>query len=314
VDREHRAQPPLTRRALAPPLVSQARAWADRRFFVLAAFPAFALVAAVTVVPIVLSIWLSFTHYGPTSQSLNWAGIGNYEAIMSGPNASFAHKAIIDTVVFVGGGIAIETVLGVLFAVVLARPMRGITLFRVLFLLPLMVNVVAATIAWGALLNTSQGWVNYFAHGLGLAMVNWLGSAHTAMATLIFVDSWSGVPLIGIIVMAGIMALPRAPIEAARVDGASTFAVFWHVVLPGVRPVLAFAVMFRVVNLFGQFAEIQLLTNGGPGVATTVMNFFVYEQAFVNGDVAFGAALAVVMVVMMAVPLVVLFHIARREA
>ena len=314
MDREHRRRSLLTGRTLARPLVRQARAWADRRFFVLAAFPAFALVAAVTVFPITLSIWLSFTHYGPISQSLSWSGIGNYRAILSGPNATFAHSAIINTVVFVGSGTAIETVLGVLFAVVLARPMRGIRFFRLLFLLPLMVNVVAATIAWGALLNTSQGWVSYFAHVLGLGMVNWLGSAHTAMPALIFVDSWSGVPLIGIIVMAGIMALPRAPIEAARVDGASPFAVFRYIVLPGVRPVLAFAVMFRVVNLFGQFAEIQLLTNGGPGVATTVMNFFVYQQSFVNGDVAFGAALAVVMMAMMAVPLLILLRVARRDA
>jgi multiple sugar transport system permease protein len=264
------------------------------------------------VVPILIGIWLSFTNYSPTSQSLGWAGTVNYTAILSGPNASFAHDAIANTAIFVGGGIAFETALGVLFAVILARPMRGIMFFRALFLVPLMVNVVAAATAWGALLNTSQGWINYFLQVLGLGMPNWLGSPHLAMPALILVDSWSGVPLIAVIVMAGILTLPRGPVEAALVDGASSVAVFRYVVLPGIRPVLAFAVMFRLVNMFGQFAEVRLLTNGGPGVATTVLNFFVYEQSFLNGDVAFGAALAFVMVAMMAVPLVLLFRIARR--
>lgn len=298
---------------LAGRLLRLTRDWADRRFFVLAAFPALALVVAVTAVPILVSIWLSFTNYTPISPSLKWAGLVNYEDIISGPNASFSQSAILDTVVFVGGGIALETVLGVLLGVILARPMRGIMFFRVLFLVPIMVNVVAATIAWGALLNTSEGWVDYFTHILDLGMPNWLGNPHTAMPALIFVDSWSGVPLIGVIVMAGILVLPRDPIEAARVDGASAYEVFRYVVVPAIRPVIAFAVMFRVVNMFGQFAEVQLLTNGGPGLATTVLNFFVYQQSFVNGDLAFGAALAFVLVVMMAIPLLILFHIARRE-
>ena len=295
-------------------IFGRARKWADRRFFVLAAFPGFSLLVAVTLFPILLSIWLSFTDYTPVSPSLRWAGLLNYKAIVVGPNASFSDSAIIDTLIFVGVGIALETVLGVLLAVILARPMRGIIFFRVLFLIPLMVNVVAATITWGALFNTSQGWVNYFTHVVGLGTPNWLGDPHTAMGTLILVDSWTGVPLIAVIVMAGILLLPQDPIEAAKVDGASPVEVFRFVVLPGVRPVLTFAVMFRLVTMFGQFAEIQLLTNGGPGLATTVLNFFVYQQSFVNGDIAFGAALSLVLVGMMAIPLFLLFRLARRES
>jgi multiple sugar transport system permease protein len=300
-------------RLARPALLRRTRDWADRRFFVLAALPALALVVAVTLAPILVSIWLSFTDYTPASPSLKWAGLINYDSIVSGPNASFSQSAIADTVVFVGVGIALETLFGVVLGVILARPMRGIMFFRVLFLVPLMVNVVAATIAWGALLNTSQGWVNYFTHILHLGMPNWLGDPHTAMPALIFVDSWSGVPLVGLIVMAGILVLPRGPIEAARVDGASPYEVFRYVVLPGIRPIVAFAVMFRLVNMFGQFAEVQLLTNGGPGLATNVLNYFVYEQSFVNGDIAFGAALALVLVVMMAIPLLILLRVARRE-
>ena len=190
----------------------------------------------------------------------------NYKAIVVGPNASFSDSAIIDTLIFVGVGIALETVLGVLLAVILARPMRRHQIFP--GAVPYTADgfyVVAATITWGALFNTSQGWVNYFTHVVGLGTPNWLGDPHTAMGTLILVDSWTGVPLIAVIVMAGILLLPQDPIEAAKVDGASPVEVFRFVVLPGVRPVLTFAVMFRLVTMFGQFAEIQLLTNGGRG-------------------------------------------------
>jgi multiple sugar transport system permease protein len=294
-------------------LVGACRIWADRRFFALAAFPAFAVVAAVAVIPILLGIWLSFTNYQPLSPSLKWAGLTNYRGIITGPNAMFTQDAIVNTVIFVGGAIVVETVLGVLLALALARPMRGIVLFRALFVIPLMVNGVASTVTWRSLFNTSTGWINYFFHELGLGEPNWLGDTHTAMPTIIFIDAWAGIPIVAIIVMAGILLLPQEPMEAARLDGASTFAVFWRIVLPGIRPVLVFAVMFRIIDLFRQFAEFSLITGGGPGVATTVLNFFVYQQTFVNGDIGFGAALAVVLVVMMIIPLVVLFRFSRRE-
>ena len=292
---------------------TRARSWADRHFFSLASFPAFLVVAGVAVVPILLGIWLSFTNYQPLSPSLRWAGLINYRGIFSGPNAQFTQAAIKNTVIFVVGAIVVETVVGVMLAVVLARRKRGMSVFRAIFVIPLMVNGVASTVTWRSLFNTSAGWINYFLHRLGLGQPNWLGDSHTAMPTIIFIDAWAGVPIVAIIVMAGIMMLPHEPMEAARIDGASSFAVFRYIVLPGIRPVLVFAVMFRVIDLFRQFAEFQLVTGGGPGTATTVLNFFVYQQTFVNGDIGFGAALAVVLVIMMVIPLVVLSRFTRRE-
>jgi multiple sugar transport system permease protein len=294
-------------------LIGAARSWGDRHFFSLAAFPAFLVVAGVAVIPILLGIWLSFTDYQPLTPSLSWAGFGNYTGILSGPNAMFSQAAIKNTLIFVVGAIVVETLLGVLLAVILARRMRGITIFRAIFVIPLMVNGVASTLTWRSLFNTSTGWLDYFLKELGLPQPNWLGDTHTAMPTVIFIDAWAGIPIVAIIVMAGILMLPNEPMEAAKIDGASQFAVFRYIVLPGIRPVLVFAVMFRLIDLFRQFAEFQLVTGGGPGLATTVLNFFVYQQTFVNGDIGFGAALAVVLVIMMVIPLLVLFRFSRRE-
>jgi multiple sugar transport system permease protein len=299
--------------ALPSRTISAVRALTDRRFFLLAAIPAVLLLTAVTLVPILFGIWLSFTNYQPLNPSLNWAGLGNYSGIVSGPNAYFTHVAIENTLVFVGGALALETCLGVLLALILARDMRGIAIFRTIFVIPLMVAGVASAVSGRSLLNTGNGWINYFLGTVGFPQPNWLGSAHTAMLSIILVDAWGGVPIIAIIVLAGLLLLPKEPFDAARIDGASEFEIFWHIKLPGIRTVLAFAVMFRIIDLFRQFAEFQVITGGGPGLSTNVLNFYVYQQTFFDGNLGFGAALAILLVLLMAIPLILMFRIARRR-
>ena len=297
-----------------PQPIKAVRAWLDKRFLVLATVPAFLTVTAVTVVPVLLGIWLSFTNYQPLDPTLKWAGLVNYQNIINGPDSFFAHAVIKNTLIFVGAGIVVETLLGVLLALVLARQMRGIGIFRALLVIPLTVAGVASAVTWRSLLNTSNGWVNYFLSVFGLGQPNWLGDAHTAMPSIILADAWGGVPIIAIIVLAGLLLLPKDPPEAARIDGASEFAVFRYITLPALRPVIAFAVIFRLIDLFRQFAEFQVITGGGPGLSTNVLNYYVYQETFVNGNLAFGAALAVVLVLLMAVPLLVVFRFARRRA
>jgi multiple sugar transport system permease protein len=287
--------------------------WLDRRFFIMAALPAVVLLTAVTMLPIIFGIWLSFTNYQPLDPSLSWAGFGNYTGIINGPNAYFTHVAIENTLVFVGGGLVVETLLGVVLALVLARDMRGMAFFRTIFVIPLMVAGIASAVSWRSLLNTGNGWINYFLGLVGIAQPNWLGSPHTAMLSIILVDAWGGVPIIAIIVLAGLLLLPKDPFDAARVDGASELAVFWYIKLPGIRPVLAFAIMFRIIDLFRQFAEFQVITGGGPGLSTNVLNFYVYQQSFFDGNLGFGAALAVLLVLLMAIPLIIMFRVARRR-
>ena len=308
---ERSPEPGTTRSTRSPYGANGLHRWLDRRFFVLAAMPAIFVVTAVTLVPIIFGIWLSFTNYQPLDPSLQWGGFGNYTGIINGPNAYFTHVAIVNTLIFVGGGLALETLLGVLLALVLARNMRGMAVFRTIFVIPLMVAGVASAVSWRSLLNTSNGWINYFLSVVGIPQPNWLGDPHTAMLSIILVDAWGGVPIIAIIVLAGLLLLPEDPFNAARIDGASEFAIFWHIKLPGIRLVLAFAMMFRIIDLFRQFAEFQVITGGGPGLSTNVLNFYVYQQTFFDGNLGFGAALAVLLVLLMAVPLLIMFRIAR---
>jgi multiple sugar transport system permease protein len=283
----------------------------DRRFFVLAPLPGFLLVTAVTLVPIALGIYLSFTNYQPIQPSYRWAGLVNYRGLLHDPQV---HAAIKNTVIFAGFGLVIEMILGVGLAVLLARPARGIAIFRTLYVVPLMVAGIASSVAWRALLNTSSGWVNYLFSLVGLPQVNWLASPHTAMPSVLLADVWSGAPTVAIIVLAGLLAMRKEPVEAARVDGASDWQIFLKITLPALRPVLAFAAVFRLVDLFRQIALFQILTGGGPGLTTTVLNFFVYQTTFVFGELGYGASLAVLLVIMLIIPLAILARLARRRA
>jgi multiple sugar transport system permease protein len=190
--------------------------------------------------------------------------------------------------------------------------MRGMGVFRTLYILPLTVAGVASAVAWRALLNTNNGWINSFLGSLGGPQPDWLANQHTAMPSVLLADVWSGAPTIAIIVLGGLLALPTEPVEAARVDGASAFQVFRYITLPALRPVLAFAALFRLVDLFRQFALFQLVTGGGPGLATTVLNFYVYRSTFVFGQLGYGAALALLLVVLMLIPLAFIYRLARR--
>jgi multiple sugar transport system permease protein len=184
--------------------------------------------------------------------------------------------------------------------------------FRVIYAMPLLVATVGSAVTWSELLNRTSGWVDYFLGLLGLGQPVWLGDSHTAMLSVVIADAWSGIPVVGFIVLAGLLSLPRDPVEAALVDGATVLQRFRYVTLPALRPVLAFAVLFRMLELFQQFVLFQVMTGGGPVFATSTLSGLLYS---VIGEPGFSSALAVTFVLMMAVPLTLLFLLAspRRD-
>jgi multiple sugar transport system permease protein len=303
------AMVPPPRLGGVPRRLVKLRGWADRRFYALATVPALVVVTGVVAVPLVIGVYLSFTDYTPVAPTFVWAGLINYRDIL---HNSQIHVTINNTIIYAGAGIVIQVLFGLGVALLLARPLRRMAIFRVIYMMPLMVPGVASAVTWSVLFNTGSGWINYFFSLVGLPQVNWTGNSHTAMPTVIVASSWTGIPVIAIILLAGLLALPKDPVEAARIDGASSARVLLHVTLPGLRPVIAFAALFQMVNLFREFALFQIVTGGGPGLSTSVLNYYVYQTTFVFGELGLGAALAVVLVVVMAVPLVIIYKLSGR--
>jgi ABC-type sugar transport system permease subunit len=292
------------------------RAWLDKRFFGLAAAPGFILLLAVTGVPLAAAVLLSFTYVVPGTSSVHWVGLTSYRQIFnsifgsSGPNSLGAY--VKNTYIFVALGLGVESVGGVVVALLLARRMRGSGVFRVIYALPLLVATIGSAVTWSALLNRANGWVDYFLGLVGLGQPVWLADSRTAMISVVIADAWTGIPVIAFIVLAGLLSHPRDSLEAARVDGATAFQTFRYVTLSALRPVLAFAVLFRMLALFQQFVLFQVMTGFGPGSATTTFSDGLYSGI---GEPGPSSALAVTLLVMMAVPLIVLFVLAspRRD-
>jgi multiple sugar transport system permease protein len=283
---------------------------ADRRFFLLASLPAFIVVFIVTIAPLVAAFGLSFTSYTSSNPIISWTGLRNYRLLFSDPNVP---TVLITTAEYAVAAVILETVIGAILALLMARKMRGVSVYRVLYLIPLMVAGIASAVAWKALLNTSAGWVNAILHLFGIPPANWLASPHVALPAIIIADIWTGAPVVAVLVLAGLLALPEEPVEAARVDGASQLQILRYVTLPAIRPVLGFAVIFRTVEVFRQFGLIQVMTGGGPGVKTTVLNYYIYQNVFMYGNISYGSALAVLLIVAMAIPLGIIYFITNRR-
>jgi multiple sugar transport system permease protein len=282
----------------------------DDQFFRLAAAPAFIVVAAVTLVPVLIALALSFTAYSSTNPRVAFIGLQNYVTAASDVQL---RGVLWNTVVFAGTAVVLESALGLGLALLLRRSFKGVGVFRTIYLVPLMVASIASATAWRVLLNTSSGWVNYFLSLAHLPQPDWLASREWAMPSVILADMWTGAPVVAILLLAGLLGVAVEPAEQARVDGANPWQVFWYITFPAIRPVFAFAVLFRVVDLFRQFPLFQIMTGGGPGLNTTVLNYYVYQNTFQFGKLGYGAALAVVLVLMMAIPLVILFRLARSS-
>jgi multiple sugar transport system permease protein len=291
-------------------VLSSAGSAADGLFFKLAMIPAFLVVFLITVVPLISGIGLSFSSMSSTHNGILPATLRNYKEIFNDP---VTHTVLINTLLYVVLAVVLEAGFGLLLAVLLAQKFRSMTVFRVIFLFPLTVAGVAAAVSWGSLLNTSEGWINYFLGLAHLPQPNWLASTDTAMLSVVMADMWSGVPIVAVLVLAALLAVPPDPLEAAEVDGASAWAKFRHITFPAIRPALALAAMLRLVTAFQQFALFQVMTGGGPGLTTTVINYYVYQQSIVYNNAGYGAALGVLLIALMALPLIGLFLLSRRR-
>jgi ABC-type sugar transport system permease subunit len=291
-------------------LIVGMRARLDRRFFFIAVLPAFAVVFLITILPLLSGIGLSVSSINETSNNVFPLTLGNYSHLFQDPEVG---TVLINTVIYVVSALVVETVFGMVLALLLAQDLPGILFFRVVVLLPLMVSGVASAVSWSSLFNSSQGWIDWFLSVLHLPQVDWLGSPSVSMPSVIIADMWSGIAVVAVIVLAALLSAPQEPIEAAHVDGATTWQRFRYVGFPFIRPVVMFAALLRCVACFQQFGLFQIMTGGGPGLSTTVFNYYVYQNSFVFFNFAYGAALAVVLILLMILPLTALFILSQRR-
>ena len=263
---------------------------AARRGWLFAA-PALVVVGAVMIFPVIFAVIMSVSNVTVTGSGIQMSGItgGNYSALI---HASRYWHDLEFTALYTLGTVTVETVLGTLIALVLERLEVGRGWLMALMLLPWALITVVSAELWSYIYNGVYGVLDAVTQALGMHGVNVLGTPLAAAVAMAVADIWKTTPFVAIMVLAGLVMLPGDIVEAARVDGARGWTIFWRIRLPLLRPALAVAVMFRILQAFGLFDLPYVLTQGGPGTSTESLALLGYRVLFNDLDFGPGAAIA----------------------
>src|ERR1700710_1525904 len=217
----------------------------DRQFPRLAVLPTMVLMLLVFGVPLLFSAWLSLEAWSP-DQTLfggKFAGLANYQDLLTDPEFT---STLTLTLGYTAAVVAAELGVGLGIALLLNIDLPWIGLFRTLLIVPMMITPVVAAFCWKLLLDPDHGVVNYFIQ----QHIVWLGRPDTALLSVSVVNVWQNAPYVAILLLAGLRSLPHEPIEAAHIDGASRWQIFWHITVPLLRPYLLVALLLRLIFEF----------------------------------------------------------------
>ncbi len=266
-----------------------------RRIGYLYVAPAFIIYAAFNLVQLVQGINLSFYSWDGITTG-TWVGLANYREFFTDPAIRSTYKHVLVLMVFYS---FLPITIGLFLAVVLSRiRIRGLTVFRLLLFLPLIITDVVTAVAW-TWIYAVDGPLSRMLSAVGLGHFvpsqGWLGSFNTALPAIGIFGTWGQFGFCMILFLAGVMKIPASLYEAARVDGANAVREFFAVTLPGLRYELTVVLVLTVIGALGTFDEVYVMTGGGPGTATSVPAFQVWSRAFQTGRVGSASALGIVL-------------------
>ena len=250
--------------------------------------PAFVLTIGI-LGPFIMAIIWSFTNYRLIHPGYSFVGVANYVDLLTG--GEFWHTIMV-TVVYTVAAVGIETVLGLVIALLLNQETIMTKMLRPLLVMPLLTAPVIGTLMWKVMMSSQYGVLNYLLSlfNPGLKSFPWAGSINFAMLSAVLIDVWTFTPFIAILALAGLRSLPKPPFEAARVDGASDWFIFKNLTMPYLAPYLAIGIVFRLIDSILMFDIPFALTGGGPGDALMNLSVAGYTVAFTYLDISRGCA------------------------
>jgi len=261
--------------------------------------PAVAVLVAVTVVPLLRALQMSFTQYSLLStQPARYVGLTNYAALL---HDSIFWSSLKVTLLFALLVVLVQLPVGVLIALALEQLRRGGQLIATLILIPSIISPSVVSFQWKQLFDYHSGVLNFLLTQLGLNPQGWTASPTLALPSLLLVDFWQWTPFVVLLVFAGLKSLPHAVIEAARVDGSRGWQIIVYQKLPMLRRVIVITLVLRLLNAFKVFDTIYVLTAGGPGIRTESLTFYNYVQAFRYFNLGYSAAMSFIGLIIVAV-------------
>ncbi|MER5252642.1 sugar ABC transporter permease [Streptomyces sp. NPDC002855] len=306
--------PTLPRPLTLPPDPSGRRALRRRRHGETAtawAFvsPAVLVILGLSVLPVVWSLLLSFQANDLVTPS-RWVGLDNYRALSQDPHFS---QAVRNTLLYTFLYVPLSIAIGLALALALNRRIRFVGLYRTLFFVPFVISATAQGVLFSFILDPDFGAANSVLHHLGISPQGFLTDSSQALFVLVAITLWSGTGLCTVIYLAALQDVDQSLIEAARLDGAGRWQLLRHVTLPALSPVSVFLLLWQTIQSLQVFDLVYVTTKGGPLGSTTVIVYFIWEQAFKNFTAGYGAAAAYVLALALFVVAAVLRVARGRE-
>ena len=263
---------------------------AKHRFMWGLVIPSLLVLLVFEIYPVILAAWTSLHKVTIYDPGRPFVGLQNYIRLFT--DSHFFNTVIPNTFIFTIVGLAVETVLGISVAMLLNRRFRGESVVTTLLLFPMMVAPSIAAILFAWMFNSQFGIVDVALEAIGLPAISWLSGRWTAMLVIVISDVWLWTPWFTILLLAALKVQPPSPVEAAKIDGANAWQVFWHVTLPYLSPVLTICMLIRTFDLFRQFDQTWVITTGGPARSTEFFSIYAYKEVFEYTNYGSGNAAA----------------------
>jgi multiple sugar transport system permease protein len=280
---------------------------ADRRAAWAMVSPSVVLIGLFGLLPVLWSLVLSFQH-SDLQTPATWAGLSNYQQLAHDPVfVESVRHTVVYTVLFV----PITLVCSLLAAAALNRRLHGIAVYRLAVFIPVVTSTVATGVIFTWLLDPDYGIVNAVLGKVGLPQSGFFSSPDSALYSVVAMTVWGWIGFGALIFLAGLQSTPEELMEAAQIDGCSRAGAFWRIQVPLLRPVSAFLLVWLTINALQLFDEVYVTTKGGPLHSTTVVVYYLYQQAFTFFHAGYAAAIACVLFVAIAAVTLVQLRLSR---
>ncbi len=271
--------------------------------------PGLILLVAIIIFPLLFTIRVSLAGWNVSHAGLDFVGGHNWAR-------AFHDRLFWDSMnrllIFSFFTTILQYVLGFTMAMVAWRGIASRRFFRVLWLIPMMTTPSVMAIVWRSIFREDIGAANGIFHGLGLHPIAWSTEIFPATFTIIIAEVWQWTPFMFLILLAGLLSLPKEPFLAAEIDGASAWKTFWRVTFPMMAPISAGAIVIRLIEASKIFDSIFSLTSAGPGNATETPSYFVWKRYFTEFQISYGATLSLIYLIVAIIVLTIIGQIFAR--
>ncbi|MCZ4257809.1 sugar ABC transporter permease [Sulfitobacter sp. G21635-S1] len=277
-----------------------------KHFFLL---PALLTLLAIIVFPLVFTVRVSFSSWDVYQAGLDYIGGRNYLRVFQD---SRFWQSLLRLSALSALTVTAQYVLGFALALAVWKEMRGGRIFRVLFLVPMMTTPVVMSVIWRTVFHESLGPANDLLSYVGIGPVPWLSSAAGAFVSVALVEIWQWTPFMFLLLLAGLVSLPREPFLAAAIDGAGPWRTFWQVTFPLMAPISIGALVIRLIEASKIMDTVYVMTSGGPGTATETASYYIYIRGLRDFQVGYSAALSLTYLVLMIAALTIIAKLLAR--